>query len=102
MENLLQRITFDPRVLHGKPLIRGLRISVEMILELLAKGANKQEILEDYPELEAADIQAVLSYAQHLVAGEVVIDLVPGTGDRRPTLSPVLSPDAVKAIQVLK
>ena len=61
MENLLQRITFDPRVLHGKPLIRGLRISVEMILELLAKGANKQEILEDYPELEAADIQAALS-----------------------------------------
>ncbi|MCX6983406.1 MAG: DUF433 domain-containing protein [Lentisphaerae bacterium] len=63
MENLLQRITFDPRVLHGKPLIRGLRISVEMILELLAKGTNKQEILEDYPELEPADIQAALSYA---------------------------------------
>ena len=61
MENLLQRITFDPRVLNGKPLIRGLRISVEMILELLAKGANKQEILEDYPELEPADIQAALS-----------------------------------------
>ena len=69
MENLMQRITFNERVLHGKPLIRGLRISVEMILELLAKGASGQEVLEDYPELEPADIQAALSYAQQLVAG---------------------------------
>jgi uncharacterized protein (DUF433 family) len=74
MENLLHRITFNHRILHGKPLIRGLRISVEMILELLAKGANVQEILEDYPELEPEDIQAALSYAQHLVASEVVFD----------------------------
>lgn len=74
MENLLQRITFDQRVLHGKPLIRGMRISVEMVLELLAKGVGGQEILEDYPELEPEDIQAALSYAQHLVAGEVVFD----------------------------
>ena len=77
MENLLQRITFDERVLHGKPVIRGLRISVEMILELLAKGADVQEILEDFPELESADIQAALSYAQHLVAGEVVLEQMP-------------------------
>ncbi len=77
MENLLQRITFDKRVLHGKPLIRGLRISVEMILELMVKGASTQEILEDYPELEPADIQAALSYAQHLVAGEVVLERMP-------------------------
>jgi len=77
MENLLQRITFDQRVLHGKPLIRGLRISVEMILELLAKGASGQEILEDYPELEAADLQAALSYAQYLVAGEAVLERMP-------------------------
>ena len=74
MENLLQRITFNQQVLHGKPVIRGLRISVEMILELLAKGATRQEILEDYPELEPVDIQAALAYAQHLVAGEVVYD----------------------------
>jgi uncharacterized protein (DUF433 family) len=45
-----------------------------MILELLAKGAGVQEILEDYPELEPEDIQAALLYAQHLVAGEVVYD----------------------------
>ena len=74
METLLQRITFDTQVLRGKPVIRGLRISVEMILELLAKGATQQEILEDYPVLELEDIQAALAYAQHLVAGEVVFD----------------------------
>ena len=74
MENLMQRITFNEQVLHGKPLIRGLRISVEMILELLAKGAPVQEILEDYPELEPADIQATLTYAQQLVTGEVVLE----------------------------
>ena len=66
MENLLQRITFDQRVLHGKPVIRGLRISVEMILELLAKGSTRQEILEDYPVLEPEDIQAALAYASEV------------------------------------
>ena len=50
MVNLLQRITFDPNVLVGKPVIRGLRISVEMILELLAEGSSRQEILEDNPD----------------------------------------------------
>ena len=77
MENLLERITFDQRVLRGKTVIRGLRISVEMVLELLAKGSTRQEILEDYPILEPADIQAVLAYAQQLVAGEVVLDRLP-------------------------
>jgi uncharacterized protein (DUF433 family) len=60
MENLISRITFNKGVLCGKPIIRGLRISVAMILELLAKGAAMQEILEDYPELEIADIYAAL------------------------------------------
>ena len=77
METILQRITFDQQILHGKPVICGLRISVEMILELLAKGASGQELLEDYPELELEDIQAALSYAQYLVAGEVVFDRMP-------------------------
>jgi len=66
MENLLQRITFDQQVLRGKPVIRGLRISVEMILELLAKGSTRQEILEDYPVLEPEDIQAALAYASEV------------------------------------
>ncbi len=70
----MNRITFDKNVLAGKPLIRGLRISVEMILELLAKGATEQEILEDYPQLELADIRAALLYAHTLVAHETVLE----------------------------
>ena len=77
MEDLLQRITFDKNVLGGKPVIRGLRISVEMILDLLAKGAARREILEDYPELEPEDLQAALLYARHLVASEAIVDRVP-------------------------
>ena len=76
MENLFQRITFNQGVLGGKPTIRGLRISVEMILELLTKGATEQEILEDYPELEQYDLRAALLYAHHLVAGETILDRV--------------------------
>ncbi|MEZ4730468.1 MAG: DUF433 domain-containing protein [Caldilineaceae bacterium] len=74
--DLLDRITFDKEVLAGKPLLRGLRISVDMILELLAKGASSQEILEDYPMLEPDDLRAALLYAHHLVAGERVLDRV--------------------------
>jgi uncharacterized protein (DUF433 family) len=59
-KDLLSRITVDRAILSGKPTIRGIRISVAMILELLAKEATIQEILEDYPELEKADVQAVL------------------------------------------
>ncbi len=70
--NLLNRITFNPKVLAGKPIIRGLRISVAMILELLAKGATTEEILEDYPELEPEDIRAALFYAYQLVDKEEI------------------------------
>ncbi len=76
MQNLLGRITFNKDVLCGKPLIRGLRISVEMLLELLAKGATEREILEDYPQLEPQDIRAALLYAHHMLAREEVFDRV--------------------------
>ena len=76
MQDLLNRITFDKNVLCGKPLIRGLRISVEMILELLAKGATEEEILQDYPQLEPNDLRAALLYAHHMVAREDVFDRV--------------------------
>lgn len=75
-KNLLSRITFDKNVLAGKPVIRGLRISVAMILELLAKGATNQEILEDYPELQPEDIRAALFYAYSLVSQEEVLDRI--------------------------
>jgi uncharacterized protein (DUF433 family) len=73
-EQLLSRITLNKEILGGKPIIRGMRISVAMILELLAKGATMQEILEDYPELEMADIHAALLYAHHLVENEEVFE----------------------------
>lgn len=57
------RITVNPQQCGGRPCIRGLRIRVKDILDLLAAGASPAEILEDYPLLEAADIQAALEYA---------------------------------------
>lgn len=61
--NLLERITIEPGKCGGRPCIRGLRIRVRDVLALLAAGASHQEILEDYPDLEEADILAALSYA---------------------------------------
>ena len=74
--DLLNRITFDNNILTGKPIIRGMRISVDMILELLAKGATAEEILEDYPQLERNDLNAALLYAHHMVAGETVLERI--------------------------
>ncbi|MBX3288179.1 MAG: DUF433 domain-containing protein [Acidobacteria bacterium] len=61
--DLLQRITFDPDKCGGRPCIRGLRIRVKDILDMLAGGASETEILADYPYLEADDIKASLEYA---------------------------------------
>ena len=66
MDKLLERITINPEICHGKPCIRGLRYPVETILELLSSGMSKQEILEDYEDLELDDILAVLAYATRL------------------------------------
>ncbi len=62
----LNRITIDPSVCHGKPVIRGLRYPIENILELLSSGMTVDEILDDYEDLEREDIFAVLSYATRL------------------------------------
>lgn len=62
--SLLDRITTDPDVLGGKPVIRHMRFSVAQLLELLAGGMSFQEILEDYPYLEMEDIQACTAYDQ--------------------------------------
>jgi uncharacterized protein (DUF433 family) len=66
MMNLLERITIDPAICHGKPTIRGLRYPVENILELLSAGMTTEEILADYEDLEREDILAVLNYATRL------------------------------------
>lgn len=59
----LDRITVNPQQCGGRPCVRGLRIRVSDILDLLAAGSSHQEILDDYPYLEAEDIRAVLEYA---------------------------------------
>ncbi len=66
MQNLLDRITIDPEISHGKPTIRGLRYPIEIILQLLSSGMSVDEILEDYEDLEREDIMAVLMYASKL------------------------------------
>ena len=67
MENLIQRITLNPEVCHGKPTIRNMRYPVEMILDLLSAGMSHQEIIDDYPAIESLDILACLAYASRLV-----------------------------------
>jgi len=71
-EDLRRRITMDPAVLAGKPVIRGMRISVEQILTAIAGGISQEELLEEYPGLEPEDIQAAIQYAAELVAAERV------------------------------
>lgn len=74
-KDLLRRITVNPHVMVGKPTIRGLRITVEQILKALAAGITINELIEDYPELEPADIQAVLLHAAELVSEEQVFEI---------------------------
>ena len=69
---LLDRITFNPKIFGGKPIIRGRRIAVEHILGMLAAGDAPEIILEGYPWLEPEDIQACLVYARRLVSHERV------------------------------
>jgi uncharacterized protein (DUF433 family) len=71
-DSLLTRITTDPDVRFGKPCIRGHRITVAEILEWLSGGATQDQILADYPQLEAADFLAVYAYAAELAAGRKI------------------------------
>jgi uncharacterized protein (DUF433 family) len=67
-ETLLRRITVNPEIFGGKPIIRGMRISVELILSLLAQGETPETILTDYPDLEPDDLRACLAYAHAVIA----------------------------------
>src|SRR6185369_8162370 len=69
---LLKRITFDPRIYGGKPILRGQRMAVEHVLGMLAAGTSREEILADFDWMESADIDACLLYACKLVANEHV------------------------------
>ncbi len=66
MDDLLTRITIDPAIMHGKPVICGLRYPVQTILELLSAGMTFDEILDDYPDLERDDLLAALAFAARL------------------------------------
>ncbi len=73
MSDLLDRITIEPGKMHGHPCIRGLRIRVQDVLEMLAGGMTAAEILEDYPYLEADDLRAAIAYAAAVVAGTAIV-----------------------------
>ncbi|MBI4714963.1 MAG: DUF433 domain-containing protein [Nitrospirae bacterium] len=75
---MLDRITFDPRVMGGRACIRGMRITVSLVVNLVANGMTTQEILKEYPDLEAEDIRQALQYAASLANEEIH----PLTGNR--------------------
>jgi len=69
------RITLDPQVLVGKPVVRGTRLSVEFIVGLFAQGWAMQEVLENYPGLRIEDVQACFAYASEMLQGERIYPL---------------------------
>jgi uncharacterized protein (DUF433 family) len=77
---LLDRITYDPKIFGGKPVIRGHRLAVEHVLGMLAAGDSIETLLAGYPWLEREDVLACLAYAKRLVAHERVEPLLVPTG----------------------
>ncbi len=73
----MERITVNPKILGGKPIIQGTRISVEHILDLLASDVSQEEILEDYKHLSKEDIHACLKYAARSMKNEIYLNLEP-------------------------
>jgi uncharacterized protein (DUF433 family) len=71
-DELLKRITVDPTIFGGKPIIRGMRIAVEHVLGMLAAGDSADGLLQEYPFLERADIQARLAYAHRTLSGDLI------------------------------
>lgn len=70
---MFERIESNPGILGGKPCIKGTRISVEFILELVASGASRADILRDYPHLTAEDVEQAIRYAARFLDNEVII-----------------------------
>lgn len=73
--SLLNRITIDPEISHGKPCVRGMRWPVEVIIDMLSSGMLAEEILQDHPELEKEDILACLQYAKLTLSGHSLQDV---------------------------
>ena len=74
-EQLRQRIELNPAVMTGKPVIRGTRVPVELIVRMVAQGIPEAEILQEYPRLQPEDIRAALMYAAEVLAHEEVLPL---------------------------
>ena len=75
MEELMDRVVIDPEILVGKPVIKGTRIPVSLVIELLANGMSEKEILKEYPQLKKEDIKAALLYASKCLEREVTVPL---------------------------
>ncbi|MCL5264257.1 MAG: DUF433 domain-containing protein [Chloroflexi bacterium] len=74
-QQLRQRISISPRVMVGKPVIKGTRIPVELIVRMLAQGVSENDILKEYPRLQPEDIRAALAYAAEVLAHEEVFPI---------------------------
>ena len=72
---MTNRIEVNPAVMQGKPVIRGTRIPVELLLRKLGEGATTADLLDAYPRLTAPDVQAALSYAADTIAHEVIVPI---------------------------
>ena len=70
---MYSRITSNPNILHGKPCVKGTRLSVEFILELLASGGTRADIVKAYPELNEEDIEEAIRYVSQFVKNEILI-----------------------------
>jgi len=75
VEELLNRVVIDPKILVGKPVIKGTRIPVYLIVELIANGMKTKELLKEYPELKENDVKAALLYASKLLEREITVAL---------------------------
>jgi len=69
---MFERITTNPRVLHGEPCVRGMRIPVHLVVEMVAAGMTHEEILRNYPDLEPADIRAALEFAAYVTRERIM------------------------------
>ena len=78
VEDIVQRVEVNPDIMVGKPVIKGTRIPVDLIVKLLGEGLNIEEILKDYPQLSETDVKAALLYASKVLSGEQVFPILQG------------------------
>ncbi len=72
---MFSRIISNPAILNGKPIVQGTRLSVEFILELIASGASRDDLVRAYPQLTAADVEEAIRYAAHGLKNEIILSV---------------------------